>query len=307
MLMLSACTKQEDATSSRLSEPALTKQYRQQSATVIVSLSETNLTTAGQTRLMIDVQAPAATSITFPEIQKLVKPFILIDRYTEPEQRLSNGKTLTRQVWTLAPNLPGDTLFPTFSIIVGNHEIQTEPISLHVRSVLPQGLDTFEIKDIAEPIAQLPEQAKWEKVGLLGGAILIVLLTLLQLIRLRRRPRIEPMIPPHKIALERLSDLIEQDPEPTAFLHELNHLLREYIERRFFLPALEKTPKELIPILEKHDLMGLTPKLTPKLMEFIEQAETYRFAHTVPAEFIGTAIEFVRTFIEATKEESPCV
>jgi hypothetical protein len=297
LLLVAGCGKQsaEESVVSR-SESILTQQFRDGSVTAIISIGETNITTTGKVQLMLDLHAPLGTEVVFPEISSSIEPFTISSHYSEPQQALPNGKILHRQVWILVPELPGDVLFKPLEISVGNTTLTTDPILIRVDSILPPGLESFEIKDIAAPVTLLPEQEKKQRLGMLliGATVLLILFT--SVIRLFRRQKNIPLIPPHETAIQALTNLSD---DPAVRIHELNRILRAYIESRFALPMVGKTAAEILPLVIDNNFQQLTA--------FFESGEQIRFSNRVPDGFAEEAEQTVRDFIETTKPEAPCV
>ncbi len=280
------------------SEPKVSRIYRHESITVIVSVSETNITTSGQVQLALDVQAPRNIAVVFPEIGDFIKPFSVADGYAEPVQTLPNGKHLHRRVWTLIPSLPGRTVFESFEVHAGMVTVKTEPINLQVTSVLPRGLDIYEIKDIADPISLLPEerekQQRW--LALLSATIAVVLVTLV--IKRLFRPAITPALTPDEAARLALADLPE---DKLARTQALTEILLAFIEGRFHLPTSGKTILEIIPSLSTEPMLAQRPELETLLTT----GEHFRFSNKLPAGFPAELEDYVRSFIEEMKE-APC-
>lgn len=290
-LLLAGC-KEETRGLTTTAEPVLSRQYRQGPVTVIVSASETNISTAGKILLMIDVHAAPDSDVSFPEVGYFVEPFSIADSYTEPIQMLPNGKQLHRRVWTLVPNLPGETHFEPLKITVGSTELKTDPITVQVTSLLPAGIEAFEIKDIAEPATLLPEQKKKKQFGfilLIGSAILAALIFSMKMIR---RPKTVIVLAPHEIAFEALNQL---PAEELAKIQALTEILLDFIEGRFQIPTTGKTINEILP--------HLTP--WPTMDELLIAGQQIRFSNKVPAGFADQLTAYVRTFVEEMKEE-PC-
>jgi hypothetical protein len=296
-ILFSGCSKTVEKKSA--SEPILSQQFRRQSVTVIVSVSETNISTAGNLQLMLDVQAPPGSDVGFPEIKNFVEPFFLSGSYSEPKQTLPNRKILHRRVWILVPSLPGEVIFKPLEITAGTTFLKTAPITISVNSILPEELDAFEIKDIAAAATLLPEQQKKREWALkiFAGAIGFTLVVLA--CKIRKRPMKIIVLPPHETAFQALENLPE---DPVARIHKLNRILREYIETRFNFPMIGKTTSEILPNIGNSEMMGSTPEL----VEFLERGEEIRFSNMIPNGFTEEAEQFVREFVETTKKEDPC-
>jgi hypothetical protein len=295
-LLIIGCSKEVDEQTAT-SEPALSRQYRHESVTVIISVSKTNIATSGKIQLMLDVQVPPGTSVGFPEIDPFIEPFTIFESYSEPMRTLPNGKTLHRLVWQLAPSLSGETLFKPLEIGVGTVLIKTEPILIGVSSLLPKGLDAFEIRDIAAPANLLPEQRKQQRLWLiLLATSLAIALTLISF-RLRRRTKPEVVVPPHVIAFHALENLPD---EPLLRLDTLLRILLDYIGTIYGIPMAGKTNKDILQAIPRSPLLGHRDKL----VRFLETSEQVRFSHMLPDLFVEESEQYVRRFVEDTKEET---
>src|SRR5262249_43712536 len=122
------------------------------------------------------------------------------------------------------------------------------------------------------------------------GGLLAVLLVLWQIRRLRRRAptpvaRPEPApapvreTPAHELALQQIDALArerlwEKGDLKTHYVR-LSLLLREYLEKRFRVPALESTTREIFPALKNP---GFPIQLSASLRELLEQADLTKYA-----------------------------
>jgi hypothetical protein len=278
----------------------LSQQVRQESITVIVSVSETNIATTGQVQLILDVQAPPGTDVVFPEVGSFVEPFMVSGSWSEPLQTLPNGKILHRGVWLLVPSLPGEVVFQPLEILAGSAAIRTEPIPVFVRSILPEGLDAFEIKDIAAPAALLPEQKQAQQLWLILLGLVVAAALIILAIRLARRPKMIIVLSPHEEAFQALETLPE---EAMPRLQAITRILLQYIARRFNVPVAGKTTGEILPLIPRYPLFGRRIKL----VEFLQASEQIRFSNRIPDGFCEQSEQYVRRFVEAIKqEEDPC-
>jgi hypothetical protein len=273
----------------------LTLQYRKKSITAIVSLSETNVTTTDRVQLMLDIHAPPETEVLFPEVGYLIEPFTVSDSYAEPRQTLPSGKMLHRRIWMLMPALPGDVVFQPLEISAGTTTIKTEPLKLTVQSILPEDLEGFEIKDIAAPATLLPEQRRQQRLWLILAGSAATLLIAAGIGRLCKRTQRTIIVRPHETAFHALDMLTAQEIDPVQFVHELNRILRGYLNARLGIPALESTSSELAALVDH-----------PDLIKFLRDCDNIKFAHSVPSGFTEHAESFVRAYIEDTMEEEPC-
>ena len=130
--------------------------------------------------------------------------------------------------------------------------------------------------------------------------------------KLSRKPEIEiehqtVKLPAHDIALSKLSRLRQlglwQKGEIKEFQSELTHIIREYLENRFKIPALESTTVLVMKSLKTHKL-GLSKE--NDLNEILQIADLVKFAKANPPidineVFLKRAEQFV---IETKLDES---
>ncbi len=114
-----------------------------------------------------------------------------------------------------------------------------------------------------------------------------------------------PPIPAHIIALEKLDQLeaaaVWKTGDIKGFQSDLTYTLREYLENRYELQALEATSPDIIKDLQrlKLDEEGI-------LRAVLNTADMVKFAKATPAEAVHLqALTQVRDFVTATKYTSP--
>lgn len=147
------------------------------------------------------------------------------------------------------------------------------------------------------------------------GALLLLALALgIRYLLLRRsRPEAPPPVeiqrPAHEIALEKLAALeaagLWQQGQIKTFHSELTHILREYLENRYRVRALESTSQEIVAQLADTDLEA---SWRHQLGELLRRADLVKFAKaTPPADLHREALKLTTRFVEATRkrEEAP--
>lgn len=194
--------------------------------------------------------------------------------------------------------LPDDTtLFSVF----------TSPISLQVSTVELDTTGTF--RDIRD-VLHIPLTV-WDYLLLL--ALLVLLLLMLWFgyrwyKKWKERPppetlqEAEPEIPAHVIALQALETLrarkLYQAGMHKQYQSEVTEILREYIERRHRIPALEQTSPEIISALAVY---GISPELIEDLERILRIADMTKFAKYQPSEMQHEhAMEGATSFVNAT-------
>lgn len=179
---------------------------------------------------------------------------------------------------------------PPFKFFAGD-TIFTDPLLLQVSTVT---VDTTQaIKDIKEPYEQTYTWIDWLKDNMLIvwislGAILVIVIFFL-IIRYTRKVKpvmveVEiPKIPAHIIAFEKLDKLktenLWQSGKLKLYHSQLTDILREYIENRFKIQALEQTTDE---ILSGFKRVAIDDESKSKLKQVLILADLVKFAKEQP-------------------------
>lgn len=179
----------------------------------------------------------------------------------------------------------------------------TLDIPVEVR--LPQADTTLaDIKPIIE------EPAKWQDYlpYLLGiGALLLAIVLVLVLRKRKTKQNLPPpppvILPPHEIALQKLADLKKQrrwqQGQVKEYHSELTYILREYLESRYGIQALEQTTSEILEQLREADF---DKSHSVNLASLLQTADLVKFAKAQPpVEFHEQAMLDAEIFIRATK------
>ena len=135
-------------------------------------------------------------------------------------------------------------------------------------------------------------------------AIIIILLLLIRYAGKRKKAVIEKpekviIRPAHEIALEKLDHLKEeklwQKGEIKEYQSQLTYIIREYLENRFYIHALESTSSDIARALRDK---GLKDEDKSMLQNILQIADLVKFAKAKPEEnvhekFFNEAIDFV--------------
>ncbi len=182
-------------------------------------------------------------------------------------------------------------------------------MDIPIKVIFPQ-IDTT-LADI-KPI--IGEPARWQDylpyfLGAIAVALMVALVLFLRKQKARKSlPPPPPVIlPPHEIGLKKLAALKEQKSwqrgQIKEYHSELTYILREYLEGRFGIQALEQTTDEILAQLKKTDL---SPTMSKKLEEIFFTADLVKFAKAQPpADFHRQAMQDAERFILETKPSPP--
>lgn len=195
---------------------------------------------------------------------------------------------------------------------------ETKKLALAVNTVpLVDTLQIAPIKDIIQEPLNL-----WDYLKPIGGILLFGLLFFAAWYFWTHRKEEtkdevvipEVIRPAHEIALEQLSGLggqqLWQQGKIKEYQSRLTHIVREYLENRYKVNALESTTDQILKDLKKVDFDSTWKD---KLREMLQQADLVKFAKAEPpADFhqrmFVNAEEFVRTtkrieVVDKTREE----
>lgn len=183
---------------------------------------------------------------------------------------------------------------------------RTSNLLLGVMTIPTQESVIAPIKPIAEEGINMEDL--WLYAALVLGSVLIGLL--LYFIRFRKKEIELPPPPPppaHEVALEKLDALkakqLWQKGEVKAYHSELSYILREYIENRFDIQALEQTTSEIQRDLEQTDVSS---DWKTKLGQLLQTADMVKFAKVIPpASFHNETWDQVAAFVRSTKKVIP--
>jgi hypothetical protein len=271
------------------------------------------LTIDGRIRLSVQLEVPDDRVAALPDLANEFGPFAVAGQ-SPAESSSAGGKILLRRSYDLEPQGVGELTLPPLVVAVRDRqvadgavqEIRTDPVSITVASVVPEGVDYTEPKDIAPPMS-LPQPGwpaeLWALLAAVAAAAVAVLLFW------RRRATRKTAVPPqpaHLLALAEL-DRLQQDELGSeerleAFYIRLSVILRRYLGWRFGLRALMQTTEEFVAGLPGAERV-LAP-YRPLLGALLASFDLVKFARYRPQRGeVEEALRRVREFIERTGDD----
>ncbi|MES2829909.1 MAG: BatD family protein [Bacteroidota bacterium] len=279
-----------------------------QNSTVGAKLDKSDILLGDQTVLRLTANIPANGKIQFPVISDTISSKIQIVEIGKLDTlKEKNGRWLVSRAYVITAFESGIQTVPSFKFATADGQLQTDPLPLQVQEVK---VDTTKgVFDIKQPMAVKYTFIDWVRDNwgwLISGILLIILLIGLWFYYRKRVPQktvlkeVKPAVPADVEALQKLESLrtkqLWQKEETKAYYIELTDIIREYLEKRYNIPALEQTSEEILSSLNKPDL---TDESRQTLRNILVLADLVKFAkhkpQTVENELcLDNAILFVR-------------
>jgi hypothetical protein len=265
---------------------------------------------------------PAKALIQYPTINDTLSKSVEVISRSKIDTSLSADKKLITYSQTL--NI---TSFDSGSVVVppivfyytmpgdtSRLSVNTSPVMLYIRTIPVD--TTKDIKDIKAP---LKEPITIREIIILSaiilGSLLLIAFIIYVIWKLRRKEAIiklpsRPKIPAHIKAIEALEKLRGEKLWQTGKIKEfhsvLTDILREYIEERFEMIALEMTTYEIITSLKNKDI---DPELLKQLEQILTLADMVKFAkyNPLPDEHdhsLNQSVGFVEKTIPVKTEDN---
>lgn len=276
-------------------------------------VDSTTMVIGDRFQLYLKVKHPQNTSIESIDISALqdIENLDIEEETAWDTTAQGNGwmlqKNLTLQVWD-----SGYYWIPEIPIVIAENGtsrvVATNRIPITVNNVaLPDSVQLADIKDI------IREKANWSDYLPYLLALIVLGLLLGGYYWWKRHKKQKAMPPPpviklpaHEIALTALSKLkgekLWQQGEVKTYQSRLTYIIREYLENRYHVPALESTTDEILSRLKKVDF---NVEWKDKLQNILQVADLVKFAKAKPpADFHDQVLKEAEDFVVATRIKS---
>ena len=261
-----------------------------QKLSVKTNIDHKNIYIGDQIKYHIEISYSKNVKILWPSLPDTFGSFELISK-SKIDSSFQNGNIIKKQTINITSFDSGTHVIPSFDILFRKvndtaiHVAQTDSFIVNVNLIK---VDTSRaIRPIKAPV-KMPVQFHEILPYLLifTGIVIIVLVVFYFIRKSKRKPlteRASPKIPSHILALEKLKNLEEQKlwqkGEVKKFHIELTDIIREYIEHRFSIPALESITEEIITDLKK---IISDSKLLEDTGWFLNLSDLVKFAKVIP-------------------------
>lgn len=261
---------------------------------VEAKLDESKIKLGDQTIFRLLAHVPVNGHVDFPVLADTISSKVQIVEMgktdTLTDQNNPGIKTISRQ-YTITSFDAGLHMIPAYTFGTKEGKATTQALPLEVSEVK---VDTTKaIFDIKEPLAVnysfmdwLRDNAKLVAFSALG--ILLIAALIWYLIRKNRNKPVKveptkPELPLHTIALDKLNVLKRQQlweqGQVKQYHSELTDIIRDYLEKRYHINALEQTSEEIFSGL-KH--LKIPERQMIELRQMLLLADLVKFAKATP-------------------------
>lgn len=272
-------------------------------------LEQTTIALGDQTTLVLTAQAPVKSQLLFPELKDTLSSKILIVKTGQTDTVADKNDPATRTItrrYTITSFEPGTHAVPAFTFQEGQTRFTTEILPLQVGTVK---VDTTKaIYDIKQPLAVSYTWLDWLRDNWVTVLLVLVAIAVLAGIwyYLKKRPKAtvavqpaQPKDPAHTIALGKLTLLKDkklwQQGDVKQYHIELSDIVRDYLQERYRINALEQTSDEILSGLKPMDIP--TQSMT-MLRQLLKLSDLVKFAkeqplHTENEQSMNNAVDFI--------------
>lgn len=283
---------------------------------VEAKLDQTKIKLGDQTVLRLLAHLPANGQIDFPVLADTISAKVQIVKMgktdTLTDQSNPGIRTVSRQ-YVITSFDAGLHMIPAFTFVNKAVDVKTQPLPLEVTEIK---VDTTKaIFDIKEPLAVSYSFMDWLRDNLklvlfVALAILLIIGLIWYFIRLRKNRPAKPappkqVVPLHTITLAKLDALKQrqlwEQGQVKLYYSELTDIIREYLEKRYEISALEQTSAEIFAGLQQLHIPALH---SDQLKQLLLLADLVKFAKAVPTNNDNQqSMENAVSFVEHTKPD----
>lgn len=265
---------------------------------------------------MPGADAPAVSLVNAPEITDTIMncgPYFngtfVVGIATDSTE--TDGRLRVTNTYTLQPFEPGMMVFPPVGAVKAGSQ-DTAWAQLQTLKVLPVEVDTVEMALM--PLAgAVPGTTKWHDylpawIFVVLGAIILAVVAFIVMSRIRTvkeqamADALKPL-PPYDLAIGRLNDLRKSGKASPGlekpFYTELTDILRQYLQGRFGINAMEMTSGQIVRALRDNPETRLPADQVDAVLRI---ADFVKFAKEKPlADDNQRALNRATEFVETTK------
>jgi hypothetical protein len=262
-----------------------------QNITVTSKLDKSTILLGDQTVLRVTASLPANGKVTFPVLNDTLSSKVQIVGVGKLDTlKDQSGRWTISRAYTITAFDAGVQIIPALEFTAQGSSLKTDPLPLQVEAVK---VDTTKaIYDIKQPLAVKYSFMDWlrdNSVKILLGLLLIIVLIGLWLYYKKRKKtapvfvEAKPYVPAHVEALNKLTELRDkklwQQDEVKQYHSELTDIIREFLEKRYKIRAMEQTSDEIFSGI-RH--LEISEENRNRLRQILTLADFVKFAKHKP-------------------------
>lgn len=269
---------------------------RAQQPVVVEAVMDSSVLWMGeQTLIHLSLTQDDDAQILLPQIESpgvLAEGVEVVDLSQPDTTRLKNNRLQIKQEVLVTSFDSGLYYIPPFKYVLGEDTFATESLSLKIVPVdVPDEATAADVKDIKDVVE--PPFVLWDFIPV-WLLVLILVLALLAVaayfaIKYFNNRKVEAQLPPEKrippyqLAMQELQALREsklwQQGQEKQYYTRLVDILREYIDSRFGINAMEMTSSQILDALRRNKD---TKEVNKYLNEILSMADFVKFAKMRP-------------------------
>lgn len=274
---------------------AVLPMWAQQSLVVEAKMDSSVLWMGEQTVIRLSLTQDVGQQVVFPEVvvsNELVKGVEVLKISHPDTAELKNNRLQIKQDVLITSFDSGFYYIPPFKYVLDEDTFATESLGLKIVpiDVAPEATaaDTKDIKGVVNPPFVLWDfMPTWVWVLLLVCVLIVVTVILIRKFYkpkhvLAAESEVE-QIPPYQLAIQELQELRDsklwQQGQEKQYYTRLVDILREYIDSRFAINAMEMTSAEIIRALKQNNDMR---EVNSYLNDILSMADFVKFAKMRP-------------------------
>ncbi len=290
-----------------------------QNVNASATLDSTTILIGGQIDLKIEVSQPQGMKINFPVFNDTItKNIEIVEKGEIDSIKLDNDRLVLSQLYRITSFDSGLHYIPPIKFEVFDGELKktvdTDPLSLNVinpfEDVNPEK-GVIDIKGVQDSPFKLSEIIEYIYLGI--GILLVIAIAIWLYLYYKKKKqgtgnifiKAKPDEPAHVIAIRELDKIkaskLWENNKIKEFYTSVSNTLREYIENRYTIPALEQTSIEILTELKKSG--QIDKEVYDHLNQILELSDLVKFAkfEPLPDEHAMTIMN-AYFFVEKTKE-----
>ncbi len=277
----------------------------------ITATTDTNIILIGQqVKVTVSITAKEKDLLSFPILSDSLASNVEIVDQTEWDTTVSADLYNFSKVVSVTSWDSGFYPIPPIPAVINSDTFSTEAFLIAVATIPIDSTNAIaDIKGIeTDPLTWRDYLDAYGKYILwIWLAALLIGLILFGILRYKKKPEehieVKPSIPPHIVALGKLktleSEKLWQNNQVKAYHVQLSEIIREYLEHRYKIPALEQTTEVIMHYLRLSDISE-DQKIS--LRKLLALTDLVKFAKETPlAKENEDALKSAFELVEATK------